>query len=335
MRKQLRQIAKRGRGAALTLSGWLLAPLMRYVAAYGYGSGACLKQGFLPLPIHFYSPVPDVSDLDQRQIWTKRSPLAGIDFRPEAQLKLLSELGSAFDSECCFPAKATADETEFHLANPNFSFGCASALHSMLRRNRPRRVIEIGSGNSSKVIARALAMNAREGASPAEHIIVDPYPSPLTRERLPGVTQLICDKVELLNPSLFDQLNVDDVLFIDSGHTVRVGGDVNFLILDVLPRLRSGVIVHVHDVNLPFEYEREYAAGQDGTFRRLWTEAYLLQAFLACNRDFEILLAMRYLMVEHAGHFASAFSHYDPTVNRLISSSIWIRRVAETSSRLA
>ena len=326
-KKRLRAFARSGRAVVLRFVGWLLAPIMRYVAKYGYGVDSCLAHGFLPLPVHYYSPVPDVADLNRRRVWNKKSDLAGIDFRTDAQVRLLIELGARFGAECNFPDQPTADESEFHLANDNFSFGCAAALHSMIRRSRPSRVIEIGSGNSSKVIARALNMNECNGVSSADYLIIDPYPTTLTRERLAGVSRVIPERVELLNPSIFDELCENDVLFVDSGHTVRIGGDVNFLFLDVLPRLAPGVVVHIHDVNLPFEYEREYAAGQPGTFRRLWTESYLLQAFLACNRDFEILLAMRYLMVEHADEFGRAFPLYTPARQKSLSSSFWMKRV--------
>jgi hypothetical protein len=330
MKWRIKSIARVVRGTVLRGVGWLLAPIMRYVARYGYGSESCLANGFLALPVHYYSPIPELQDLDRRDVWARESKLAGINFRPDKQVKLLTELGERFGAECSFPERATADEGEFHLANDNFSFGCAASLHSIIRKYVPKRVVEIGSGNSSKVIARALAMNHAEGAPPTDYRIVDPYPSTFTRDRLVGVSQVIAERVEVIDPSSLLALTTDDILFIDTGHTVRIGGDVNFLFLDILPRLAPGVLVHVHDVNLPFEYEREYTAGQPGTFRRLWTEAYLLQAFLSCNRDFEVLLAMRYLMLRHSVAFGQAVAHHRPAQGRALSSSFWIRRVADS-----
>lgn len=323
-------LVKAARATTLRLMGRVLAPAMRHVANYGYGTEGCMANGFLPLPVHFYTPVPDVQDLDRRDVWVRRSQLSGVDFRPAKQLTYLRELAGRFGHECAFAEGPSRDESEFHLANVNFSFGCAAALHCMIRENHPRRIVEIGSGNSSKVIARALSLNTQDGAAAAEYSIVDPYPSAFTRERLENVSQVIPERVELTDAGMFAQLGENDILFIDSGHTVRVGGDVNFLFLDVLPRLAPGVIVHIHDVNLPFEYDREYYAGQEGTFRRLWTESYLLQAFLACNRDYEVLLAMRYLMVEHDVEFQHAFPHYDRPKHSALSSSFWIRRVGDS-----
>jgi hypothetical protein len=104
-----------------------------------------------------------------------------------------------------------------------------------------------------------------------------------------------------------------------------MGGDVNYLFLEVIPRLAQGVIVHMHDIPLPWDYPRAYAAG-DG-LRCFWTEGYLLQAFLAFNSAFEVMLAMRYLMMEHADAFGVAFRRYDPAVQPSVSGSFWMRRI--------
>jgi hypothetical protein len=141
---------------------------------------------------------------------------------------------------------------------------------------------------------------------------------------LPALTQLVKERVEILNVNFFDQLGKDDVLFIDSGHVVRIGGDVNYLILDILPRLAPGVIIHFHDVGLPCDYPKVYATNPQ--FRVFWTEAYLLQAFLCYNDKFEILLAMNYLMTECQDVFRAAFPLYDPCKHRAVSGSFWIRR---------
>jgi hypothetical protein len=186
-------------------------------------------------------------------------------------------------------------------------------------------VIEIGSGNSSLVINAALLRNAEDSASGgAEYTIVDPYPRPILEKGLPGLTRLVKQRVELLDVDFFERLGENDVLFIDSGHTVRIGSDVNYLILDVLPRLASGVIVHFHDINLPREYPKVYATNP--RFRMFWTEAYLLQAFLCFNSQFEILLAMSYLTTERKEELLAAFPLYDPSKHLLTSGSFWIRR---------
>lgn len=300
-----------------------LASVINHMAYTGAGTDACLRHGCLPLPVNFHSPVPDLADLEERGVWDRVSRLEGIDFRPDAQEEFLKELGRDFGRECIWPSNRTEDPYEFYTENPSFSYGCAAVLHGLLRKYKPRRVIEIGSGNSSLVIAGALSRNADERAE-TEYIIVDPYPGAIIRKGLPCLTKLFEKRVELMEAELFHRLEANDVLFVDSGHVVRMGGDVNFLILDVLPRLAPGVIIHFHDVGLPYEYAKAYATTP--SFRMFWTEAYLLQAFLSCNPSFEILLAMGYLMKERIAAFRSAFPFYDPSVHKAISGSFWIRR---------
>ena len=116
----------------------------------------------------------------------------------------------------------------------------------------------------------------------------------------------------------FSQLQSGDILFIDSSHTVKIGGDVNYLFLEVLPRLNPGVIVHVHDIFLPFECRRDWVLDEF----RFWTEQYLLQAFLTFNSEFEVLLGNYYLSRYHEEHLQAAF----PDLPRWIGGSFWMRR---------
>lgn len=301
----------------------VIAPIVGHMARCGGGTDACLQAGALPLPVHFYSPVPDLRELEALRVWDRRSDLAGIDFRPLAQEEYLLALGRAHGDECDWPATLQEGDPRFHTENNSFSFGCAAALHCILRANKPRRVIEVGSGYSSKVIAGALAMNRAQGA-PCDYTIIDPYPGDFVRNGGAKAREVVAKCVETTAPELFTQLGRNDVLFIDSGHTVRIGSDVNFLFLDVLPRLAPGVIVHVHDIHLPYEYPRVYFTNP--RFRVLWTEAYLLQAFLSLNREFEVLLGMCWIMRERMDTFRRAFPHYDPACHKLTSGSFWIRR---------
>ena len=319
MRRILARIAR----SVLPFFMPLLAPVFRWVAYSGVGSEACLKNGFLPVPVHYYHPIPDLADLERRGVWDRRSDLAGIDFRPVQQVSLLKELGGKYGAECDWPPSPTSDPLAFHTENNSFSFGCAASLHTIIRNYKPARILEIGSGNSSKVISAALRRNAAEGA-PAEYTILDPYPSDLVRG-LPALSRLVAERVELTEIDQFRALGENDILFIDSGHTVRTGGDVNFLYLDVLPRLAPGVIIHVHDIPLPYEYPQVYFTNP--SFRVFWTEAYLLQAFLSLNPCFEIMLAMNYLTREHWDAYRAAFPHLDPAVHKATSGSFWMRRI--------
>lgn len=307
---------------ALRLPDCILARMVRNMCRTGRATDACLNWGCVPLPVHYYSPVPDLDDLSRRNVWARRSPMAGIAFDGDRQAALLQRLGERFGQECRWPAHAE-DPSVFHTENGCFSFGCAAALHCLLRDLRPERVVEIGSGNSSMIVAAALERNAADG-SPARHTIVDPYPDERVCREWAGTPRVLEQRVECVDNSLFDALERNDVLFVDSGHTVRTGGDVNTLILDVLPRLRPGVAVHFHDIHLPYEYPEAYA--RDAKFRRFWTEAYLLQAFLCLNREYRVLLAMRFLEREHPAVVRAAFPHYRPDEHLAPSVSFWIRR---------
>lgn len=302
----------------------LWAKFFRKVAFTGEGTEACLQNGFLPMPVHFYSPVPDLNDLEQKKIWDRKSSLVGIDFCAEGQIQLLMELGTKYGNECNWSPSPTSNPLEFYTENNTFSFGCAASLHTIIRNYRPAHVIEVGSGNSSKVISAALARNAANGTS-ADYTIIDPHPAALTKT-LPGVSCVIQQKGETCAPHLFEVLQANDILFIDSGHTVRAGSDVNFLYLDVLPRLAPGVIIHIHDIELPREYSKKYFINPSP--RVFWTEAYLLQAFLSLNPHFKILLAMNYLMADHLDEFRGAFPHYDPAAHKSASVSFWIQRIS-------
>jgi hypothetical protein len=302
----------------------LLAPVIRYMAKTGAGTDACLRGGCLPVPVHFYSPIPAIDDLRSRDVWRRRSALSGIALREPEQLSLLAELGREFGAECRWPHADPGDRWAFFTDNAGFSFGCAAATHSLIRRFKPQQVIEIGSGSSSRVIAAALRRNAADiSRGAASYTIVDPYPAP-ELPQLPGLTSLRRERVEETPIEWFDALDANDILFVDSGHTVRIGGDVNFLILDVLPRLKPGVIVHLHDIPMPYEYGEIYATNP--RFRMFWTESYLLQAFLCFNQAFEVLLAMNLIMRDHLPAFAQAFVHHDAVQHRDLSHSFWIRR---------
>jgi predicted O-methyltransferase YrrM len=170
--------------------------------------------------------------------------------------------------------------------NGQYQAGDAELLYALLRRLRPRRMLELGSGFSTLVSAAALAANARDG-HPAELVAVDPDPRTVVPEGLEGLARLEHRDVRELPPDRFGELGAGDVLFIDTSHVVKLGSEVNRLVLEVLPALAPGVWVHFHDVFLPYEYPR-YLLEQEAYFN----EQYLLNAFLLGNRDWDVRLAL-------------------------------------------
>jgi len=204
------------------------------------------------------SPLPDREDLPEG-LWERPRDMPGVDLDVAAQVEALRAL----------LAHRVPLPDGFDPANPMYGPLDAAVLGAMLARERPQRVVELGSGWSSLVIA----------ASGAQHEIYDPHPSGLV-DAQPVRAQDVALEV-------FTSLRAGDVLFVDTSHTVKTGGDVNRIVLDVLPLLAPGVIVHFHDVLLPWELHRNWL--ERGWF---WFEQYLLQAFLSGNPDWEVLLAL-------------------------------------------
>ena len=147
---------------------------------------------------------------------------------------------------------------------------------------------------------------------------IDPFPPDVIQDGIPALRSLIKTKVQDVDLECFSQLESDDILFIDSSHTVKIGGDVNYLFLEVLPRIKPGVIVHVHDIFLPFEYRRDWVLDE----LRFWSEQYLLQAFLTFNSEVEVLMANSYLNHYHQRDLKAAF----PDLPSWGGGSFWMRR---------
>lgn len=312
------------------LFDWLIK-IFKKTAIEGCGSDRCLEKGFLPVPANYFSPIPDLKDLEKRRVWDKKSEMNGIDFNLKNQLILLDKLGQKYGPECNWPLRATTNPADYFVDNKSFVFGCAATSHTIIREFKPSKVIEIGSGYSSIIISNALDLNRKEDGKNAEYIIIDPFPLPVVSRKLIHYNKLIKKRIELIDPKFFDQLDENDILFIDSGHSVRIGGDINFLYLEVLPRLRPGVIIHCHDIDMPYEYPKFYATNK--AFRQFWTERYLLQAFLIYNKQFEILLATTYLMRNHMAKFKKLFPSYNPRIpegRHAISPSFWMRRTSKS-----
>jgi predicted O-methyltransferase YrrM len=237
-------------------------------------------------PGHFASPLPDHDEIERRHPALARAEnLPGIELRETEQLDLLGTIaGLARRIE--FPAEP-ADGHRYHFENAFYSYGDALLLSGMLQHLRPRRVIEVGSGFSSALM---LDLRERSDAKP-ELTFIEPFPTRLQALLKPGDRATVIESpVQAVPLALFESLEANDVLFIDSSHVSKIGSDVNHLFFEVLPRLRAGVFVHVHDIFWPFEYPKAwYDLGW------AWNEAYLLRAMLAGGRRFRIRLFSSYL----------------------------------------
>lgn len=236
------------------------------------------------LPRHFYSEVPDIRALKNDRRWQRPYSMVGVAGTDiDEQLNWLREI--------CPPELAATLPTlglYKYAAKENGAAGFGpietDLLYCFVRTRTPRRMMQIGAGASTSVVLRA----AKEAGALMDLTCVDPFPTDYLKQlRAKGDITLRDVPVQDLAVSEFAALGPGDVLFIDSTHTVSPGSDVNYLILEVLPRLAKGVIVHVHDVTMPYDYTPSVLS-RDLFF---WSESVLLHAYLADNPRFEVRLA--------------------------------------------
>jgi predicted O-methyltransferase YrrM len=268
-------------------------------------------------PGNYYSPIPSNSEVRRRQaaLFTPRRELPGIDFRERAQLELVSQFAAFYEE---FPfTDDPAPPLRYHLNNEFFGYGDGVILYSMLRHLRPPKVIEVGSGYSSALM---LDVSERFLSGETRFTFIDPHPKrldSLLNNADRQAHRIIRQQVQDVDEEFFGQLASGDLLFIDSSHVSKVGSDVNFLLLEVLPRLAKGVVVHVHDIFQNFEYPEEWI--RKG---RAWNEAYLLRALLTSSSDFDILIFNSFLNAFHGREVAELL----PLWERDPGGSIWLVR---------
>ncbi|HEY0078988.1 MAG TPA: class I SAM-dependent methyltransferase [Pyrinomonadaceae bacterium] len=269
-------------------------------------------------PGHFYSPVPDTEEIlrHEHEIWRKPLPrreIPGVDFHEDEQLRLFREF-LAYYREQPFAAQPQAG-LRYYFENENYSYSDAIFLYCMLRHLRPRRFIEVGSGFSS---CATLDTDELFLGSTLSCTFIDPNPelllSMIKEQDKPRIEIRGC-KVQEIEPELFDELNEGDVLFVDSTHVSKTLSDVNHIFFQILPRLRRGVIVHLHDIFYPFVYPKDWELQ-----KRAWNETYLLRAFLQYNDTFRIYFCNTFLEYFHDEMFKKEM----PLCMKNTGGSIWL-----------
>ncbi len=279
-------------------AGWLLKGVRRVgVRRLPLCRDLLIRIGVFPLRAHYYEPLFD--HRRPRRPFSQERPLPGIAWNEEGQLAFLDRLTFAAEladlgRERGRGSEGAGDERRFAFHTGAFESGDAEYWYQLIRALKPRRIFEVGSGHSTLLAMRALRRNlAEDPGSRCEHICIEPYESPWLEGT--GVS-VIRRRIEEMEPSFFSALGAGDILFIDSSHVIRPQGDVLFLTLELLPTLRPGVIVHLHDIFSPRDYGERWLREEV----RFWNEQYLLEAFLSHNRDWEVLGALNLL---HHRHF--------------------------------
>lgn len=279
---------------------------------------ALVKACGLYPPGHFYSPLVSIDEAKQdesRIFSTLPRTMTGIDMNEAGQLENLEKFEAIYGS-IDFP-ESKSNTHRYYYDNPAYSYSDAIMLHCMMRCFKPKSIIEVGSGYSSCAM---LDTNEKYFDRSIEFTFIEPYPNLLKSLLRP--TDL--EAIEIVEARLQDvpiekflELESGDFLFIDSTHVSKTGSDVNYLLFDILPELKDGVYIHIHDIFYPFEYPKEWVLGG-----RSWNEAYAMRAFLQFNSRFTIEMMNTFMAHFHTERFSEKM----PLCLKNTGGSIWLRK---------
>ena len=268
---------------------------------------------------HYYEPI--VLPEEIRHDLAEERSFPALDMNVEEQLATLRAFN--YSTEIAEIAALPPSQLGFSFHQPAFGPGDAEYLYSMIRHCKPKKIIEVGCGHSTKMIRHAVERNSVDDtAYTCEHICIEPYENPWLEDL--GI-EVIRQPVQNVDLNLFGTLGANDILFINSSHVIKPQGDVVFLYLMVLPQLSPGVYVHSHDILTPRDYFPVWVLND----RRMWSEQYLLEAFLMFNPAFKITGALNWLWHNYRSETHRAFpilakTHDDDP------GSFWLRRVHST-----
>jgi hypothetical protein len=274
-------------------------------------------------PGHYYSPIPDIFEIEANaeRIFANKS-LTEIDLNTSYQIRLLDEL-KEFYAE--YPYNLKSSEFHNHRYKKDgafYRYSDSVFLYSIMRRFNPKKIIEIGSGHSSAVM---LDINELFCNNTIQFTFIEPYPDErlmsIIRESDYATSTILKTNVQSVKLDVFDVLGENDILFIDSTHITKVGSDVNFLLFEVLPSLKTGVLIHFHDIFYPFEMPRHWILKK----RWYWNETYLLHAFLMNNRNYEIVAFNSYLQSIRPDWFEIEMP--ECLIGSEDTGSLWIRKI--------
>jgi predicted O-methyltransferase YrrM len=275
-----------------------------------------LAIGVFPVRDHYYEPMINSSHL--RYPLSKDRNLPAIDFNVQEQLSVLSQF--SFQEELLeFPVEP-AGRLEFYYHNGSFVSGDSEYLYSMVRLVKPKKIIEIGSGYSTLMTRNAIRRNTIDEAGySCEHVCIEPYEQPWLEDL--GI-QIIRRRVEECDIDQFKSLERGDILFIDSSHVIRPQGDVLFEFLELLPLLKPGVFVHIHDIFTPRDYLSQWVIDEV----KLWNEQYLLEAFLSFNLQFRVVGALNFLKHHYRDAIGERLPILKSEIEQAEPGSFWIVR---------
>lgn len=291
---------------------------LRHAARRGVGRVDPRFWRYLTLEPFLSEVIPDrVEQLDPEDYVPKPVAIGtGVDLREADQLALLESWQSRFDSLFAGLRGDSAINTQAmgrpYLHNGFYPTPDAEVYAAMIADRAPHKIVEIGAGFSTRIARRTLS----ETSGDTELLVVDPEPRTDISRVADTVLRRRLEDIDL------DMLGLDEhtLLFVDSSHVVRTGGDVTQLFCRVMPVLPPGVLVHVHDIFLPYDYPPAYV-------RRLYTEAYLLWALLARGSMFRVVFATHFMARANAAAMQRTFGPIVGTDKRYFGASFWFEPV--------
>jgi len=275
-------------------------------------------------PGHFYSTIPswaDIEDNDKKDYSSEK--IADIDFNDSKQLELIFQFKELYkDFPYDFKNLNNNANLRYKPKDAYYRYSDLIFLYSMIRHYKPSRIIEVGSGHSS---AAMLDFNELFFEDDINITFIEPFPGYRLNNVLNGkdkVTAIIIeDKVQAVSISVFENLQSNDILFIDSSHVAKLGSDLNHLLFNILPILKRGVLIHFHDVFYPFELPKHWIRDR----KWFWNENYILRAFLMNNRQYEVLAFNSYLHIKYKDWFMENMP--DCLIGAEETGSLWMRKL--------
>lgn len=244
------------------------------------------RHGFHIQQNGFYTPIPTVAEIAPTEIWSKPIYAAERLFK---SVKTKSEWKTLLKYSKELTDIPESSDSGYFWLNQFFTSVDAIAYYGYIRDKHPRQVVEIGSGFSTHLAAKALRKNGS-----GKLIVIEPYPTIKLRETAQDIASINEKKVQEIDLTIIEKLRPNDVLFIDSSHTCKIGSDVNFILFEILPRLSKGVYIHFHDIFLPYEYSKEWVVNRNW----FWNEQYVLLAYLMGNKNLKPIFSTHQLLRE-------------------------------------
>jgi hypothetical protein len=272
-------------------------------------------------PGHFYSVIPNIT----KDYNNNNTKFLNLDFNEESHKSILSDINNylvKFDEEFGHTDVTTRQNNlQYTLLNGAFEWMDARLLHYFLQKNKPTKIIEIGSGNSTLLTYNTKLMFNLD----LDIICIEPYPSDFLKNlHSTGKITLIEDRLENVDLQIFTTLTQNDILFIDSSHVLKLDSDVMFYFTQIFPLLNKNVLIHIHDIFFPYDYPLDWL--KQGRF---WNEQYFLYTFLQYNTKFSIKFCNSYSSYKYQNELEILQQNTYERKNNIVSGvfsggSIWL-----------